>query len=84
MNEWSWGELIKVIFAVIGVMVLAYYIILKLVDWILNGYDLDAILKRDLTLKKQNDEISRQVEQSEMPGDNKLEPRRRRWGLGDK
>lgn len=89
---WEWSGILKVVFAAIGICGFVYFLLMKFVDFTLKGYDLDAMLKRDLTVKQQNDEISRQVEESETPAcPSKLEPespkqfrKKWNWGIGEK
>jgi len=80
----DWWRVLWVVLTVVGTLIFLGVMLVVFVGRFSKWIDLDS------TLKQQNDDINAQVEQSEMPGTNKLEPGespkkwRKRWGLGDK
>jgi len=62
----DWWGVGKVVLAVVCTLAFAWFMLIRFVEKVFRGCD-------NKTLKQINDEINQQVEQSEMPGVDKLE-----------
>jgi len=78
----DWWGVGKVVLAVVLTLAFSWFMLIRFVEKVFKGCD-------NKSLKQINDEINDQVEQSETPGVDKLEPEspkqwRKKWGLGEK